>query len=103
VPRPDGGGLHDDETGPPVGPDARQPYPEDPVPPQQAGAANGPLEHSELMSQREVLEGEGRRSEEQGAEEGPETDHEQHGATPASGMTSELGRDSTGSAMEVVR
>jgi len=41
------------------------------------------------MAEREVLEGDGRRPEEQGAEKRPDTDHKQHGVTPASGMASE--------------
>jgi hypothetical protein len=36
-----------------------------------------------LMAQRQVLEGDGRRPEEQGAEERPETDHEDNRGTPA--------------------
>jgi hypothetical protein len=42
------------------------------------GAAGRALEHPELVTQGEILEGDGRRAEEQGAEERPETDHEQH-------------------------
>jgi hypothetical protein len=34
------------------------------------------LEDQELMAEREVLEGDGRRPEEQGAEKRAETDHE---------------------------
>jgi hypothetical protein len=42
----------------------------------EAWSATGALEDEELMAEREVLEGDGRRAEEQGAEEGPDTDHE---------------------------
>ena len=73
----------------PVGPEAGQPDPEDPVPSRQTGSAHGSLKDEELMAEREVLEGDGRRPEEPGAEEGPETDHEYHRGTPASGMASE--------------
>ena len=41
------------------------------------------------MAERKVLEGDRRRLEEQGAEEGPETNHEEHRGTPASGLASE--------------
>jgi hypothetical protein len=44
------------------------------------------LKHPELVAQGEIVEGDGRRPEEHGAEERPETDHEEHGPTPASGM-----------------
>jgi hypothetical protein len=40
VPGEDGGGLHDDEAGASVGPDAGQPDPEDPVPSRQMGSAH---------------------------------------------------------------
>ena len=73
VPRQNGGGLHDDETGPPAVPDPGQPDPEDPVPPRELWSAHRPLEDQELMTQRHVLQGDRRRPEEHGAEEGPET------------------------------
>jgi hypothetical protein len=41
------------------------------------------------MAQGQILEGDGRRPEEQGTEDGPETNHDDHGSTPASGMASE--------------
>ena len=47
------------------------------------------MRDQELMAEREVLEGDGRRPEEQGAEKRPDTDHDQHGVTSASGMASE--------------
>ena len=61
-------------------------------------SADGSLEDAELMAEREVLEGDGRRPEEYGAKDRPETNHEYHGRTPASGMASEprLYRISTG-------
>ena len=62
---------------------------EDPVPPREAWSANGPLENQKLLAEREILAGDGRRPEEQGAERRPDTDHEQHGVTSASGMASE--------------
>jgi hypothetical protein len=64
VPRHDRGGLHDGQAGSPPHPDAGQPDPEDPVPPRQVGSAHRPLEDQELMAERQVLEGEGRRPEE---------------------------------------
>ena len=53
------------------------------------GSAHGSLEDEELMAECEVLKGDGRRPKEPGAEEGPETDYENHRGTPASGMASE--------------
>jgi hypothetical protein len=41
------------------------------------------------MAERKVLEGDRPRLEKQGAKEGPETNHEDHRGTPASGMASE--------------
>jgi hypothetical protein len=38
------------------------------------------------MAQRQVLEGDGRRPEEQSANERPESHHEHHRGTPASGI-----------------
>src|SRR4029453_8848478 len=38
-----------------------------------------PLEDEELMAERQVLDGDGRRPEEHGAEERPQTDHVYHG------------------------
>ena len=55
-----------------------------------------------MMAQRQVLEGDGRRPEEQGADECPERHHEYHRGTPASRHWS-LSRDPTGSAVDAVR
>jgi hypothetical protein len=41
------------------------------------------------MAEREVLEGDGRRPNEPGAQEGAETDHDNHCGTPTSGVASE--------------
>jgi hypothetical protein len=41
------------------------------------------------MAEREVLEGDGGSAGEEGAQEGPETHHENHRGTPASGIASE--------------
>ena len=65
------------------------------------GSDHGSLKDEELMAECEVLEGDGRRPKEPGAQEGPETDHDKHRGPPASGMA--LSRDSTGSARDVVR
>src|SRR5262249_10554116 len=46
------------------------------------------LQDGELMAQGHVLEGDGRRPAEQGADEGPEPQHEYHQGTPASEMAS---------------
>ena len=55
----------------------------------------------DLVAESEILEGDGRRPEEHGAEERPETDHEEHGHP---GIRHDgLNRDSTGSAMEGTR
>jgi len=50
------------------------------------GSAHGPLKNDELMTQSQVLERDSRRPEEHGAEERPDPDYEEHGATPASGL-----------------
>jgi hypothetical protein len=42
------------------------------------GSGHGALQDGQLMSQRQILEGDGRRPEEQGTEDGPETDHDKH-------------------------
>ncbi len=89
MPGEDGGGLDNDEAGAPVGPEAGQPDPEDPVPSRQMGSDHGSLKDEELMAECEVLEGDGRRPKEPGAEERPQPDHEYHRRTPASGMASE--------------
>ena len=83
VPGEDGGGLHDDETGPPARPDLREADPEDSVPPRQAWSANGSLEDQELMAKREVLKRDGGGTGQEGAQEGPETDRENHPGPPA--------------------
>ena len=54
------------------------------------------------MAQRQVLEGDGRRPEEQSADECSEPHHEYHCGTPASRHWS-LSRDPTGSAVDAVR
>jgi len=53
------------------------------------------------MAECEVLEGDGRRPEEYGAKERPETDHEYHGAPRHQAWR--LSRDSTGSAVDAAR
>jgi hypothetical protein len=80
VPGQDGGGLHDGQAGPPSHPDAGQPDPEDPVPTGEPGSGDRALKNPELVAQGEILEGDGHRPEQQGAEERPETEHEEHGA-----------------------
>ena len=62
--------------------------PEDPIPPSQTWPTHRPLEDPGLMAERHVLQGDRRRPEEHGAEEGPETQHENHRGPPASGMAS---------------
>src|SRR5262245_16052382 len=47
------GGLDDDETGPPGGPETGQPDPEDAVPSRQTGSGHGSLEDQELMAERQ--------------------------------------------------
>jgi len=54
------------------------------------------------MAQGHVLEGDGRRPEEHGAEEGPEADPQDHQSSPASRFEGPSW-DFTGSALEVVR
>ena len=78
VPGEHRGRLHDDETGSPVRPHPRQPHPEDPIPAREPGSGHGALQDGQLMSQRQILEGDGRRPEEPGTEDGPETDHDKH-------------------------
>ena len=89
MPRQNRGGLDDDEAGAPVGPESGQPDPEDPVPSRQMGSDHGSLKDEKLMAEGEVLEGDGRRPTEPGAQEGPETDHDNHCGTPALGVASE--------------
>ena len=76
VPGQDRGGLDDGQAGPPTGPEVGQPdpEPEDPVPSSEPWSGDGALKDRELMAQGHVLEGDGRRPEEHGAEEGPEAD-----------------------------
>ena len=52
---------------------------QDPVPTSELGSGDRALKHPELVAQGEILEGDGRRPEQHGAEERPETDHEEHG------------------------
>ena len=51
---------------------------EDSVSPRQAWSANGPLEDQELMTKCEVLKRDGGGTGQEGAQEGPETDRENH-------------------------
>jgi hypothetical protein len=53
------------------------------------GSDHGSLKDEELMAECEVLEGDSRRPKEPGAQEGPETDHDNHCGTRASGVASE--------------
>ena len=78
VPGQNGGGLNDDEAGPPARPEAGQPDPEDPVPSREAWSAHGSLEDQELMAEREVLEGDAGRPGGEGAQEGPESGRKKH-------------------------
>jgi len=78
VPGEDGRGLNDDETGAPARPDLREPNPEDSVSPRQAWSANGSLEDEELMTKREILKRDGGGTGQEGAQEGPEADRENH-------------------------
>src|SRR5262249_47023471 len=78
APGDDGRGPNDDETGAPPRPEAGQPDPKDPVPASEPGSADRALKHPELVAEREILEGDGRRPEEHGAQERPETGHEEH-------------------------
>jgi len=51
----DGIGLDDDDTGTPVGPEPRNPYPEDAVALLQSRTIAGSLEYSNLMAECQVL------------------------------------------------
>ena len=62
---------------------------EDPIPTGEPGSGDGSLKDQQLVAKRKVLEGDNSRFEAQGAEEAPETNHEDHQGTPASGMASE--------------
>jgi hypothetical protein len=59
-------------------PEAGKPDPEDPVPSGEPGSGDRALQDGKLMAQRQVLEGDGRRPEEQGTEEGPESGRKEH-------------------------
>ena len=89
MPGEDRGRLDDDETGPRVCPEAGEPDSEDPVPTGEPGSADGSPKDHQLVAKRKVLERDGRWLEEQGTEEGPEPNHEEHRGTPAPGMASE--------------
>jgi hypothetical protein len=82
VPGEDGGRLDDDKAGSPAGPDSGQPDPEDAVPPREAWSASGPLEDDELMTECEILEGDGSRTGEEGTQECPHTDDQYHQGFP---------------------
>src|SRR5258705_9456003 len=57
VPRDDGVRLHQDEPGPPLGPDAREPHPEEPVGWGEAEARSmRAFQHEQLVPRREKLE-----------------------------------------------
>ena len=45
------------------------------------GSGDGSLKDQQLMAERKVLQGDRRRLDEQGAKEGPETNHEDHRGT----------------------
>ncbi len=47
------------------------------------GSGDGSLKNQQLVAECEILEGDGRRLEEQGAEKGPETNHEDHWGHPS--------------------
>ena len=57
MPLDDGFGLDDGQGGSPVGPEAGEPRPEDPVAWPQSRAFDGVLEDGNLLSQCEVLSG----------------------------------------------
>jgi hypothetical protein len=78
VPGEDGGGLNDEEIEAPTRPRAGQPDPEDPIPMGEPGSGDGSLKDQQLVAERQVLQGDRRRLDEQGAKEGPETNHEDH-------------------------
>ena len=83
MPGEDGRGLDDEETGPPPPPQAGQSNPEDPIPPGEPGSGDASLKDQQLVAKRKVLEGDRRRVEAQGAEEAPETNHEDHWGHPS--------------------
>jgi hypothetical protein len=60
--------------------DAGQPDPEDPVRTGEPGSGHRAPKNLELVAQGEILEGDGHRPEQQGSEERPETEHEEHEA-----------------------
>ena len=88
VPRQNGGGPDDDEGGPPACPEAGQPDPEESIPTGEPGSGHGALKDRELMAEREVFERDDGSAGEEGAEEGPETEDENHRSTPTSDMAS---------------
>jgi rhomboid protease GluP len=95
VPAENGRGLNDEEIAAPTRPQARQPDPEDPIPTGEPGSGDGSLKDQQLVAKRKVLEGDRLRVQAQGAEEGPETNHEDHLGTPRHQVW-RLCRDSTG-------
>jgi hypothetical protein len=89
MPGEDRRGSDDEEMEAPPRPPAGQPHPENPIPTGQPGSGNRSLKDQQLMAERKVLEGDRRRLAEEGAEDGPESNYENHRGTPASRMTSE--------------
>jgi hypothetical protein len=102
VPGEDGGGLNDEEVVAPTRPQAGQPDPEDPIPMGEPGSGDGSLKDQQLMAELKVLQGDRRRLDEQGAKEGPETNHEDHRGPPRH-QAWHLSRHSTGAGVAVVR
>jgi endonuclease YncB( thermonuclease family) len=65
------------------------------------GSGDGSLKDQQLMAERKVLQGDRRRLDEQGAKEGPETNHEDHRGPPHQAW--HLRRQSTGAGVAMVR
>jgi hypothetical protein len=78
VPSDNRGGLDNEEVGPPVRPEPGEAHPEDAVLAEEPRARDRPLQDHQLMAQSKVLERNGGGAAENGAEEGPDTQDEDH-------------------------
>ena len=78
MPSENGRGLNNDEASSPAGPEPREPEPEDTVAATKSRAADGSLQDDQLMTQGDVLERDGCWVDEEGADESPDTEDDDH-------------------------
>src|SRR5262245_48674365 len=87
MPGDDGSGPDEDEAGPPVRPEPGEADPEEAVPPPEPRTSDRPLQDRQLMTQSDVLEDNGGEAAENGAEQGPDAEDEDHHSSQRSEMT----------------